>query len=116
MAARRCRAGAAQDVTVGYCFDQPRSNVQWVAFDQRMRELGYVEGQNLAVEYLNVREHPDRFDEAVKELLRRKVDIMIGQNEEAGVKAAMAATSTLPIVMIAISFDPVERGIVTSIA
>jgi len=55
----------------------PRSAFFWVAFDQRMRELGYVEGQNLAVEFINLNGRIDRYGEETKELVRRNVDIII---------------------------------------
>jgi len=55
--------------------------------------------------------------EAVQELVRRKVDVLVeSSGVEQGLKAALAATSTLPIVMIAITYDPVALGHVSSIA
>jgi putative tryptophan/tyrosine transport system substrate-binding protein len=45
----------------------PRTEFFWVAFDQRMRELGYIEGQNLAVEFVNLNGQIDRYGEATKE-------------------------------------------------
>ena len=100
---------------VGAVSPNPRTFVAWVTFERRMRELGYAEGQNLAVEYIHVGNRSDRYDEAMRELVRRKIDVIVTSNDLA-VKAAVAATSSVPIVMIAVAFDPVERGIVTSIA
>jgi putative ABC transport system substrate-binding protein len=48
-----------------------------LAFEQRLRELGYLEGQNLTIEFINIRGQPDRVGEAVQELIRRKIDIMV---------------------------------------
>ena len=87
-----------------------------MAFDQRMRELGYTEGANLAVEFIPLNGQLDRLDEVMKELVRRKVDVIIAFGAEAALKAAMAATSTIPIVMVAINYDPIALGYVASLA
>jgi putative ABC transport system substrate-binding protein len=92
-----------------------RANVVWVAFEQRMRELGYLEGQNLAIEYISARDRIDRVDEAAQELVRRKVDIIVVENHIV-LKSVVAATHTLPIVVVAANFDPVAHGFVASIA
>jgi len=85
-------------------------------FEQRMRELGYVEGKNFAFDYVDLQGQPDRYGEAMRELVGRKVDIIVAFGPEAALKAAVAATKTIPIVMIAIDFDPIARGYVTSLA
>ena len=86
-----------------------------MAFEQRLRELGYIEGQNLVIEYINAPERPDRLDQAARELVQRNVDIIVLENHIT-LKSVMSATSTLPIVIIATSFDPVALGVVASIA
>jgi putative ABC transport system substrate-binding protein len=92
-----------------------RSNFTWAAFEQRMRELGYIEGQNLALEYINPRDDIERIDEAARELSRRKVDIALADSHLT-LKSIMAAMSTSPIVFVASTFDPVALGFVASIA
>jgi putative ABC transport system substrate-binding protein len=92
-----------------------RASAQRVAFEQRLRELGYIEGQNLVIEYINAPDRPDRIDEAARELVQRNVDIIVLENHIT-LKSVMSATSTLPIVIIATSFDPVALGVVASIA
>jgi putative ABC transport system substrate-binding protein len=92
-----------------------RASAQRVAFEQRLRELGYIEGQNLIIEYINAPDRPDRIDEAARELVQRNVDIIVLENHIT-LKSVMSATSTLPIVIIATSFDPVALGVVASIA
>jgi putative ABC transport system substrate-binding protein len=92
-----------------------RASAQRLAFEQRLRELGYIEGQNLVIEYINTPEHPDRLDQAARELVQRNVDIIVLENHIT-LKSVMSATSTLPIVIIATSFDPVAMGVVASIA
>jgi ABC-type uncharacterized transport system substrate-binding protein len=85
-------------------------------FERRMLELGYVEGKNFTFDYLDLQGEPDRYGEAMKELVRRKVDIIVAFGPEAALKAALAASTTIPIVMIAIDFDPIARGYITSLA
>jgi putative tryptophan/tyrosine transport system substrate-binding protein len=94
----------------------PRSAPFNVAFEQRLRELGYVEGQNLAIDFLGLDGHLDRLPEAMEELVRRKVDVILAAGQEVLLKAAKQATGTIPIVMIAISYDPVALGYVGSLA
>src|SRR5262245_47780607 len=100
---------------LGIASASPRTAVFYATFDQRLQELGYVEGQNLIVEF---RDLGDRgaYDEAVRELIRRGIDVLVVSGEEAPVKVARAATTTLPIVIVAISYDPVERGYVAGLA
>jgi putative tryptophan/tyrosine transport system substrate-binding protein len=92
-----------------------RSSPPYAAFDQRMSELGYIEGRNLAVEFLNPSAEADGVSEAMRELVRRKVDVILAPVESA-LKSALATTNTLPIVMLAIDYDPLTTGYVTSLA
>ena len=73
-------------------------NPQRVAFEQRLRELGYIEGQNLVIEYINTPDRPDQIDEAARELVQRNVEIIVLENHIT-LKSVMSATSTLPIVI-----------------
>jgi putative ABC transport system substrate-binding protein len=84
----------------------PRSVPFNVAFEQRLRELGHIEGKTLAIDSLSLDGKIERFPEAMEELGRRKVDVILAAGQEASLKAAKQATSTIPIVMIAISYDP----------
>ena len=88
----------------------------YVAFVGRLRELGYVEGDTLAMEYINLEGHLERYDEAMRELVRRRVDLIFALGQEDNLRAAMAATSTIPIVVFAIGYDPLAKGYVTSLA
>jgi putative ABC transport system substrate-binding protein len=94
----------------------PRSGGLWAPIEQGLRELGYVEGQNLAVEYINLDGRIDSAGEAMRELVRRKVDVIVSLGNETNLKSALAATQTLPIVMVALDFDPLALGYVTSLA
>jgi putative ABC transport system substrate-binding protein len=83
-------------------------------FKQALRDLGYVEGQNIAIEYRSADGRADRLPELANELARLKVDIMVTITSP-GVRAAKQATNTIPIVMGAID-DAVEQGFVASLA
>ena len=88
----------------------------YVAFFSRLRELGYVEGDTLAIEYINLEGHLERYDEAMRNLVGRRVDLIFALGQEDNLRAAMAATRTVPIVMLAIGYDPLARGYVSSLA
>jgi putative ABC transport system substrate-binding protein len=84
------------------------------AFRQRLRELGYVEGANVVIEYRFVEAGPERRRASAVELVRLSPDVMVTRGSSAAV-AAKQATGTIPIVM-ASSVDPVREGIVASLA
>jgi ABC-type uncharacterized transport system substrate-binding protein len=87
----------------------------WVeAFQQGLRERGYVEGQKVVVEFRVTDGSLDQLPQLAEELGRSKVDILMVPNMPAAL-AAKQATSTIPIVMVAIS-DPVGNGLVASLA
>ena len=100
---------------IGIVTIQPRTSPPYAAFDQRLRELGYVDGENINVDFLNPDVHPGGIDEGMRELVRRKTDVIIVPYENA-LKSALAATDTVPIVMIAIDYDPFALGYVKSLA
>ena len=85
------------------------------AFQQGLRELGYIEGKNIIVEYRYGEGKPDRAPLLAAELLRLKVDILLVSGDPA-VRAAMNATMTIPIVLLGAGLDPVEAGLVESLA
>jgi ABC-type uncharacterized transport system substrate-binding protein len=78
-----------------------------------LRELGYVEGQNIAFEFRSAEGHLDRLPELAAELVRLKVDVIVALYVPSAL-AAKKATSDIPI--IAIAADPVETGVVSSLA
>jgi putative ABC transport system substrate-binding protein len=87
----------------------------WItAFREGLRERGYVEGQNVAIEYRWGEGKPERFPVLAAELVGLKVDVIVTSGPHA-IRAARHATSTIPIVM-AIVEDPVEQGFITSLA
>jgi putative ABC transport system substrate-binding protein len=94
----------------------PRMASIWFAFDQRLRELGYIEGQNLRVDFVSVGPQPDRYAEEARKLVAREPNLLIAPGTELAVKSARAATHSLPIVMVAIDYDPIALGYVASLA
>jgi putative ABC transport system substrate-binding protein len=91
----------------------PSLMAPWIsAFRDGLRQHGYVEGQNVVIEYRWGEGKPDRFPGLVAELVRLKVDVIVTSGPHA-IRAAQAGTSTIPIVMAVID-DPVEQGLVTS--
>jgi putative tryptophan/tyrosine transport system substrate-binding protein len=84
------------------------------AFRQGLRELGYIEGQNIAVEYRWAEGKPERIPDLTAELVRLKVDVIVTTGVPGGL-AAKQATSTIPIVVPAIN-DPIGSGLVASLA
>jgi putative ABC transport system substrate-binding protein len=92
----------------------PRYQLWLEAFRHGLREHGWVEGQNVAVEYHFAEEHGERLADLAAELVRLPVDVLIGAGEPV-IRALQHATSTVPIVM-AISGDPVGSGFVASLA
>ena len=83
---------------------------------QRLRELGYVEGQNIAIEYRTGGAKLDRYHDVVAELVRLKVDIIVVGGGTTYVQVAKKATKTIPIVMTGPGSDPVEAGLIESLA
>lgn len=100
---------------VGIVAFTPRSAPHWGGFEQRLRELGHDEGRNLQITFASVRDS-DALPAAIQELLGKSIDILIATGNEFTTKAALAATRDLPIVMIAIDYDPFALGYVASLA
>ena len=81
-----------------------------------LRELGYIDGQNIAIEYRYAEGKNDRLPELAAELVRLKVDIIVVAAGDVTIQAAKNATKTIPIVMTGQGSDPVRAGFVESLA
>ena len=103
---------------IGYlsAFDPARESARSEAIRQALRERGYIKGQNIAIEYRYAEGKLDRFSELAAELVRLKVDIIVVAGGVGLVRAAKNATKTVPIVMVGEGSDPVEAGLVESLA
>jgi putative ABC transport system substrate-binding protein len=101
--------------TIGFLgTSTPSAWSQWTtAFVQRLRELGWVEGSTVAIEYRWAEGHPERYAEIAAEFVRLKADVIVTVGTAAA--AAKQATSVIPIVF-AVAADPVGSGLVASLA
>ena len=94
--------------------ESPEARVQLDAFRLGLRQLGYTEGRNIVIEYRGADARIERFPNLAAELVRLEVDLTFAANTPAAL-AARQATATIPIVA-AVMGDPVEDGLVTSLA
>ena len=103
---------------IGYLssIDPATESTRSEAIRLALRELGYIEGQNIAIEYRYAEGKLDRFPELAAELVRLKVDIIVVAGGDRLIRAAKNATKTIPIVMTGAGSDPVEAGLVESLA
>jgi putative tryptophan/tyrosine transport system substrate-binding protein len=103
---------------IGYLstLEPARESTRSETIRQALRELGYIEGQNIASEYRYGEGKPDRYPELAAELVRLKVDIIVVAGGSGVIRAAKNATNTIPIVMAGNPGDPVESGLVESLA
>jgi putative ABC transport system substrate-binding protein len=103
---------------IGYLLagDPAGESTRFEAIRLALRELGYIEGQNIAIEYRYAEGKQDRYPELAAELVRLKVDIIVAAGGNVMVRAAKNATKTIPIVMSGVGADPVEAGLVESLA
>jgi putative tryptophan/tyrosine transport system substrate-binding protein len=93
----------------------PRSAPFYQAFEQKLRDLGYIEGQNIAFEYRDAEGDVDRLPGLAAELIRLDVDVIVTSTDLA-TRAAKGATTKIPILMVAINYDPIALGYIDSIA
>jgi len=110
------RAQPRAKPTVGLLVPGRRSMwSEWVgAFEQRLRELGWIEGRGVAIDYRWAEDKEERFDEIAADFVRLNVDLIVTAGTPA-VLAAKRATSLIPIVFAAAA-DPVGAGLVASLA
>jgi putative ABC transport system substrate-binding protein len=103
---------------VGYLstLDPARDSARAEAIRLTLRELGHIEGQNIAIEYRYTEGKTDRLPELAAELVRLKVDILLVASGDVAIQAAKNATKTIPIVMVGAGIDPVKAGLIESLA
>jgi putative tryptophan/tyrosine transport system substrate-binding protein len=100
---------------VGTVAGAQKSAPMWVAFERRMAELGHQEGHTFSFDFVQAA-NAEQYEIGYRMLAARDLDVIVAIGPEIALKSALAATPTLPIVMIAIDYDPLARGYVTSLA
>jgi putative ABC transport system substrate-binding protein len=93
----------------------PRSAPFYVAFENRLRELDWVPGQTLAVEFV-VPKPGENFVDVATAAVRRAPDVIVASGPEEPLLAVRKSTATIPIVMVAVNYDPVAKGHIKSLA
>src|SRR5262249_17465163 len=117
-----CQSAEAQQPTkiprIGYLssVDPATNSASTEGLRIALRELGYIEGQNIAFEYRYAEGKFDRLPELAAELVRLKVDIIVVSGGDPEIPAAKNATRTIPIVMVGTGPDPVKAGFIESLA
>ena len=103
---------------IGYLSSQNAANESERSDGIRLglRELGYIEGQNIAFEYRYAELNVDRVRELAAELVRLKVELIVAAGGATWVRAVQNATKTIPIIMVGAGADPVGAGLVESLA
>jgi putative ABC transport system substrate-binding protein len=114
LAARAQQAGRVYRIGVLETSPAASNAPNFDALRKGLRELGYVEGQNLILDYRSADGRPERYPQLVAELLRLNVDLIVTRGTPA-VMAAKNATETIPVVMAA-SGEPVGTGVVAGLA
>ena len=87
-----------------------------IAFEQRLRELGFAEGRNLVVEFRATEGRPERLPALAADLAQQNCDVLLAPGTEANLAAIKQASWDTPIVMVAIDYDPVATGHIASLA
>ena len=96
--------------------DPTTDSIRSEPFRLALRELGYIEGQNIAIEFRYAEGKQDRYPELAAELVRLKVDAIVVAGGTTPIRAAKNATKTIPIVMMGQGSDPVQAGFIESLA
>ena len=106
----------AKGATVGILSTgNPRSAEIYQALEQRLRDLGYVDGEHLAIEFRNAEGRTERLHRIAAELARLNLDVIVVATEP-GTRALAEANANIPIVLVSVNFDPVKLGFVRSLA
>ena len=111
------RAASAQSkgkvYRLGFLAVEPHPNLD--AFKDALRGLGWIEGRNIVIEIRNAEGDPRRLPGLAQDLVSQRMDVIVAAGP-GSLNAARAATTTIPIVMVASSRDPIEDGLIKSYA
>src|SRR6266700_2023844 len=100
---------------IGLLTSAPASSPSIEAFRQRLQEFGYVDGKNVRLEIPNAEGRVDRFADLAADLVRLKVAVIVAGTDVA-VRGAQSMTKIIPIVMAGVGTDPVDTGLVETLA
>jgi hypothetical protein len=106
---------AERTYRVGWLSSGPRTEPYNVAFEQRLRELGFAEGRNLVIEFRTAQGRIERLPDLAADLARQNCDVLLAPETEANLAAIKQASRDTPIVMVAIDYDPVATGHIASL-
>src|SRR5262249_7833697 len=93
----------------------PRSASIYQAFEQRLRDIGYVDGQSVIIEFRNAEGQFDRLPDLALEFVSLNVNAIVSASPP-GTHAITRATANIPIVMLAVNYDPIALGYIASLA
>src|SRR6516225_2759244 len=110
--AARAQQGAMP--VIGYLSGREANDKLEAAFHRGLKEAGFIEGQNVRIDYRWAQGQYDRLPALVAELLRRPVDVLVATGGTLSALAAKAATTSIPIVFV-IGSDPIKFGLVASL-
>jgi putative tryptophan/tyrosine transport system substrate-binding protein len=96
--------------------DNPMMVAGYSAFSDELRQRGWIEGQNLIIEYRYINDPKTDLAAQVADLVRSNIDLLVTGGPENVLQTAVNATRTIPIAMMAVNFDPIARGYVASLA
>jgi putative ABC transport system substrate-binding protein len=100
---------------IGIVAGTSRSSPERLAFEDRLHELGYVEGRNLAIDYVHY-DDLDRLAAAVGEMARRRFDVLLIGGQKELIKAAVTTARSVPVVTTAVDSDPLAQGYIASLS
>src|SRR5262249_11993700 len=116
LAARAQQAGKVIRIGfIGASLNSSGMMAQYQAFLTELQELGFSEGRNITVDYRRVDDPRGPFAIAA-ELMRLQVDLIVATGPEVALQAVVGASRSIPIVIMAIQYDPIQRGYVSSLA
>src|SRR5262249_46984046 len=100
---------------LGPTLNNPAAIDQYDAFRTQLADMGFRDGQNVTIDYISV-DNPRGPFVAVVDLMRSPPDLIVSAGPEVSLQAVVGATGFIPVVMIAINFDPLARGYIASLS
>jgi putative ABC transport system substrate-binding protein len=107
---------AVKPARIGYLSANPKDSAVIRAFIEELDRLGYAENRNLELMTYNYGLNPDGLAEKVTEFVAAKPDLIVADGPETPLKAVRAASDAVPVIIVAVNYDPIARGYAASIA